>query len=208
LTPTNSTGLWSETKQFNNRTVLPGKDTVNIFNPSTVNNFNATSVSNWICASPGLAMPDREWRACGHDELSSSGARTRNRVTADVRDWQLLGLLEAIAGRPAGTYSWSRITASKSSVKFKDLPPGQALRLLLGDLNFALVPQTNATQRLYVFRTTMKKRYPAGAFCYGKEGSESQACFPTNLSSASTWYEISNNWRSSLAPKSRGGLMS
>src|SRR5205823_11766232 len=40
------------------------------------------------------------------------------------------------------------------SAKFKDLPPGEALRLLLGDLNFALVPETNASPRLFVFRTS------------------------------------------------------
>ena len=33
---------------------------------------------------------------------------------------------------------------------------GEALRRLLGSLNFAMVPQTNGPQRLYVFRTAMK----------------------------------------------------
>jgi hypothetical protein len=39
------------------------------------------------------------------------------------------------------------------SAKFKNLPSVEALRMLFGDLNFALVPQTNAAPRLYVFRT-------------------------------------------------------
>jgi hypothetical protein len=43
-----------------------------------------------------------------------------------------------------------------ASVKFKNLPSGEALRMLLGDLNFALMPQTNAPSQLYVFRTTMQ----------------------------------------------------
>ncbi|HSY09463.1 MAG TPA: S8 family serine peptidase, partial [Candidatus Dormibacteraeota bacterium] len=42
------------------------------------------------------------------------------------------------------------------SVKFSDLPSGAALKMLFGDLSFALVPQTNAPARLYVFRTTMQ----------------------------------------------------
>jgi hypothetical protein len=42
------------------------------------------------------------------------------------------------------------------SAKFNDLQPGEALHLLLGDLNFALVPDTNASPKLFVFRTTMK----------------------------------------------------
>ena len=43
----------------------------------------------------------------------------------------------------------------RASAKFKDLPSGDALKMLLGDLNFALVPQTNGPSLLYVFRTTM-----------------------------------------------------
>jgi hypothetical protein len=39
------------------------------------------------------------------------------------------------------------------SAKFKNLPSIEALRMLFGDLNFALVPQTNAVPQLYVFRT-------------------------------------------------------
>jgi len=39
------------------------------------------------------------------------------------------------------------------SVKFQDLKTGEALRMLLGNLNFAIVPQTNGPTHLYVFRT-------------------------------------------------------
>ena len=40
------------------------------------------------------------------------------------------------------------------SAKFKNLPTGEALHSLLGNLNFAVVPQTNGPSRLYVFRTS------------------------------------------------------
>jgi uncharacterized protein YbaR (Trm112 family) len=40
------------------------------------------------------------------------------------------------------------------SVKFTDYPAGQALHSMLGNLNFALVPQTNGPNLLYVFRTS------------------------------------------------------
>ena len=82
--------------------------------------------------------------------------KTTDRVTADVRDWPLLGLLETIAGRTGWQVFMEPDDSFKSSVKFSDRPSGEALRLLLGDLNYALVPQSNATQRLYVFRTTLK----------------------------------------------------
>jgi thermitase len=47
-------------------------------------------------------------------------------------------------------------TTHTTSAKFKDLPSGDALKMLLGNLNFALVPRTNGVPQLYVFRTEMK----------------------------------------------------
>src|SRR5262249_23322239 len=40
------------------------------------------------------------------------------------------------------------------SAKFKDLPMGEALHRLLGDVNFAYIPETNQPSRLMVYRTT------------------------------------------------------
>jgi hypothetical protein len=76
-------------------------------------------------------------------------------VSADVRNWELLGLLEAIAGQTGWHVFVEPDDTFKSSVKFQDLPAGQALRRLLGNLNFAMMPQTNGPQRLYVFRTEL-----------------------------------------------------
>lgn len=81
--------------------------------------------------------------------------KPNDRVTADVRGWELTGLLEEIAGQTGWIVFVEPEDDFKSSVKFKDLPSGEALRLLLGNMNFALLPQTNGLQRLYVFRTTM-----------------------------------------------------
>jgi thermitase len=100
------------------------------------------------------------WLDCGASFAATTNllvwTRNPERVTADVRNWDLIGLLEAIAGQTGWHVFVEPDYSFKSSVKFKSLPPGEALRLLLGDMNFALVPQTNAAQRLYVFRTTMK----------------------------------------------------
>ncbi|MBW8865455.1 MAG: S8 family serine peptidase [Verrucomicrobia bacterium] len=41
-------------------------------------------------------------------------------------------------------------------MKFNDLSSGEALRKLLGDLNYAFVPKTNEASQLYVFKTTMQ----------------------------------------------------
>ena len=79
-----------------------------------------------------------------------------NRVSADIKAGDLYQLLEQIAGQTGWHIYVEPGLSPKISAKFKDLPPGQALHMLLGDVNFALVPETNAKPRLFVFRTTMK----------------------------------------------------
>jgi len=78
------------------------------------------------------------------------------RVSADVHGEPLWPLLEDIAHQTGWHIFVEPDTERNASAKFKDLPSGDALKMLLGDLNFALVPQTNAPPQLYVFRTTMQ----------------------------------------------------
>ena len=80
----------------------------------------------------------------------------RNRVSADIKSGKLLPLLEQIAAVTRWHVFVEPDTTHTVSAKFSNLPPGEALRLLLGDLNFALVPETNASPKLVVFRTVMK----------------------------------------------------
>jgi thermitase len=93
-------------------------------------------------------------RAAGTNSLVWHKAA--DRVDADIRGEALWPLLEQIAE----TADWKVFVEPGSdrnvSAKFKNLPSGDALKMLLGDLNFALVPQTNAPSLLYVFRTTMQ----------------------------------------------------
>ena len=81
--------------------------------------------------------------------------RENERVTADVRDWELVPMLEEVAAQSGWNIFLEPDYRHKASVKFKSLPPGEALRRLLGDMNFAMMPQTNGQQRLYVFRTAL-----------------------------------------------------
>ncbi|MGO9479726.1 MAG: S8 family peptidase [Limisphaerales bacterium] len=81
--------------------------------------------------------------------------RATDRVDADVRGLALWPLLEKIAVEAGWRIYVEPDTAHTTSAKFKDLPSGEALKMLLGDLNFALVPRTNAVPRLYVFRTVI-----------------------------------------------------
>ena len=80
----------------------------------------------------------------------------RNRVSADIKAGKLLPLLEQIASITGWQIFLEPDTTCTVSAKFDHLPPGEALHLLLRDLNFALVPATNASPKLFVFRTTMQ----------------------------------------------------
>jgi hypothetical protein len=79
-----------------------------------------------------------------------------DRVSADVHGEPLWPLLENIAHQTGWHIFVEPELDRKVSTKFKDLPSGDALKMLLGDLNYALVPQTNAPMYLYIFRTTMQ----------------------------------------------------
>ena len=82
--------------------------------------------------------------------------RAADRVDADVRGMALWPLLEKIAVEAGWHIFVEPDTTHTTSAKFKDLPSGDALKMLLGNLNFALVPRTNDVPQLYVFRTELK----------------------------------------------------
>jgi hypothetical protein len=82
---------------------------------------------------------------------------TKNdRVSADVRGEALWPLLEDIAHQTGWHIFVEPGLERKADVKFADAPRGEALKKLLGDLNFAFVPQTNGPDFLYVFTTSLQ----------------------------------------------------
>ena len=83
--------------------------------------------------------------------------KAKDRVDADVKGWELYNLLERVAMETGWRIYVEPDMSYKASAKFKQLPSGEALRSLLGKINFALVPQTNAVPHLFVFRTAMEK---------------------------------------------------
>lgn len=94
----------------------------------------------------------------------------RNQVSADIHDEALWPLLEDIAHQ-SGWHIFVEPRASRNaSVKFSNLPVGDALHKLLGNLNFALVPQTNGPQELYVFTTVMQAATQRVRAAAGKAG--------------------------------------
>src|SRR5579864_5606284 len=99
----------------------------------------------WACAGlPASASDTFNWNT------------NRNRVTADLKSTSLRDLLEQIASATGWQVFVEPETAHNVSAKFRDLAPGDALHLLLGDVNFALLPGTNAVSRLFVFRTSQE----------------------------------------------------
>ncbi len=82
--------------------------------------------------------------------------KTTDRVDADTHSLGLAQLLEQITSQTGWRVYVEPGTTHTSSATFKNLPSGQALQRLFGDLDYALVPQTNAAPHLYVFTTRMK----------------------------------------------------
>jgi hypothetical protein len=80
----------------------------------------------------------------------------QNRVTADIQGLPLSRVLEAISQLTGWQVFVEPDTTHSVSAKFTDLSSGEALRLLLGRLSYAVVPQTNGTSRLYVFQSSMR----------------------------------------------------
>lgn len=78
----------------------------------------------------------------------------RDRLTADFVSGNLVDVLKRVASATGWQVYLEPGTEHSVSAKFKDLPPGEGLRLLLGDVSFAVIPVTNGASKLLVFRTS------------------------------------------------------
>lgn len=76
-------------------------------------------------------------------------------LDADLKDAPLISTLEDLAIQ-TGWHIFLEPTAGKTfSTTFTGLPKGQAMRILLGDLNYSFVPQADGPTKLFIFRTTL-----------------------------------------------------
>ncbi len=78
----------------------------------------------------------------------------QNRVDAEIQNWTLPILLEKISAATGWEIYVEPSAAHKVSAKFKDVSSTEALKLLLGDLNYALVAGTNSAPKFFVYRTS------------------------------------------------------
>ncbi|HXT13387.1 MAG TPA: S8 family serine peptidase [Candidatus Angelobacter sp.] len=93
-------------------------------------------------------------RASAADTLNWN--TNNNIVSADIQSVPVSRLLAGIAKHTGWEIFLEPHVTHTVSTKFADLSAGEALRMLLGDLNFAMVPQTNGPLHLYVFRTSRR----------------------------------------------------
>lgn len=99
----------------------------------------------WLpLGSPARAADSFVWDASG------------KQISAEVGAWPLPVLLQRISAATGWQVFIEPGTAHTASAKFQKLPLGEALHTLLGKLNFALVPQSNAPAQLFVFQTTLQ----------------------------------------------------
>lgn len=78
-------------------------------------------------------------------------------VDADVRGMELPALLKEIAAHTGWQIYVEPGLTPPISAKFHKLPLNAALKALFGNLNFALLPQTNGPSKLYVFETNLQE---------------------------------------------------
>jgi hypothetical protein len=79
----------------------------------------------------------------------------QNQVDADIQSWDLTTLLKKIARQTGWMVYVEKGADTTVSVKFKNLPEDEALRRLLGKLNYAK-DESNGVARLLIFRTAAK----------------------------------------------------
>jgi hypothetical protein len=120
-------------------------------------NMRKAGVRRWvgICALVGVVLLLGTPRLPAKD--SFVWQPEKNKVAAEITGWDLSELLENIAAATGWQIFVEPDTTRTVTTKFKDRTPGDALKLLLGDLSFALMPQKGERSKLYVFRTTLKE---------------------------------------------------
>jgi thermitase len=96
-----------------------------------------------LAADAVFAADSLDWRA------------KQNQVDADIRSWDLTTLLKKIARQTGWKVYVEKGADTTVSVKFKNLSQDEALRRLLGKLNYSK-DQTNGVSRLLIFRTVAK----------------------------------------------------
>jgi hypothetical protein len=106
-----------------------------------------------VCLALPLAAAGGSPPATGTNALS--WRVKQNQVDADIQEWTLPKLLKKIASATGWRVYVEPGTTLEVSARFKNLPQDEALRRLLGKLNY-FRDETNGISRLFVFQTASK----------------------------------------------------
>ena len=98
-----------------------------------------------VPAAVGSGANTFEWRA------------SNNHVSARIQAWTLHQVLVKIATTAGWEVFVEPDIDTVITAEFKDLTVSEALGRLLGELNFALLPQTGAPAKLFVYRSTVQE---------------------------------------------------
>lgn len=113
-----------------------------------MNCFHKITVTVWLAVAVAFTTSAQTNYLAWH--------RTEGRVDADIHGETLMPLLENIAAQTGWHIFVEPGTTRNASTKFNNLPAGDALKMLLGNLNFAFVPKIGTNSELFVFRTIVK----------------------------------------------------
>jgi hypothetical protein len=121
----------------------------------SVNAFAKFLLAVWVAARCGMGNPCRAEPAQGSGGLDWN--TPEDRVSASIEGWPMRQLLSEIA-RTTRWQVYVEPEVDRTVVaKFSGFTSAAALRNLLGSLNYALLPQTNASPALYVFKTSLQE---------------------------------------------------
>ncbi|HTI98023.1 MAG TPA: S8 family serine peptidase [Dongiaceae bacterium] len=122
------------------------------------------------------------WPGAGRAADSITWNATDKSLSAAVDSGRLADVLAKIAAVTGWQVYIEPDTTQTINVKFTDLPLGEGLRSLLGKQSFALVPQTNAPPRLYVFHTSLSAATQMlGDAGIGRPGGDTSQPIPNQL---------------------------
>jgi hypothetical protein len=83
--------------------------------------------------------------------------KNEKKVDARIESWDLPTLLRKLTAATGWRVYVEPNSQQAVSVRFKNLPVGEALKRMLGDLNFALLPSTNGPPKLFIFHTSLQE---------------------------------------------------
>jgi hypothetical protein len=109
-----------------------------------------TALKKWLTTALALFAA----LACGRAADALKWDAAANRVDAVIETWTVPHLLERVAGATGWEIYLDPAITNRIPARFAGKEPGDALRRLLADYNYALVPETNGPSKLFVFRNS------------------------------------------------------